>query len=355
MGRFSWPMAAFAVALSACAGCSSKSAESPGGPSTPIVRNIVAGTPVAIGASSQFTAVAVLPDGSNQVVTSQAVWRSSNPSVATVSSGGIVTAASGGSVEITATYGNVTGSLTFTVAAPASFTLTGTVIDAQSGGTAIAAATVSVKDASGVTKSSTTDSAGHYSIAGLAAGPAEVAATAPNYIPLTRSITISGDLTLGIALQRAAACPLIGFDELSSNGAAFTTYTACGFRVTGATANWIVSTTYGRPAPFIQFVAPSGTTAVGEVLITAAGARFRFESVDLYSSTTPIPYVIAGIADSAAVFTIHNTQPNTFGNFATIVNPEAARQLDALLIHLSNPAALCCSNPMGLDNIVLAR
>ena len=48
--------------------------------------------------------------------------------------------------------------------------------------------------------------------------------------------------------------------------------------------------------------------------------------------------MITGIANSATVFTIQNTLANTFGNFATIVNPEAAREVDALLIRLSNPA-----------------
>jgi hypothetical protein len=52
---------------------------------------------------------------------------------------------------------------------------------------------------------------------------------------------------------------------------------------------------------------------------------------------------------------MQNTQPNTFGNFATLVNREAAQPVDAIVIRLSNPSAPCCSNPMGLDNIVLAR
>ena len=55
------------------------------------------------------------------------------------------------------------------------------------------------------------------------------------------------------------------------------------------------------------------------------------------------------------VFTIQNTQPNTFGNFAALVNREAASPVDLLVIRLSNPSAPCCPNPMGLDNIVLAR
>ena len=53
-------------------------------------------------------------------------------------------------------------------------------------------------------------------------------------------------------------------------------------------------------------------------MVTAtAVAKFKFQSVDLYSSTTPIPYVITGITNSATVLSIQNTQGNTFGNFAT--------------------------------------
>ncbi len=338
------------------AGCSSDPVSaSPAAPSATVSRILVAGTPPAIGTSSQFTAVAVLADGSNQPVTSQAMWRTSNPSVATVTSAGMVTAASNGSVEISATYANTTGMLSFTTAPPVGYTLKGTIVDAQSGGKGVATATVTAKDASGGTRSGMSDAAGLYSIAGLAAGPAEITVTAPSYARVTRMIAISGDMTLSFALQPAAACPAIGFDDLSFHGAVFSTYTACGFTLIGTTTNWTVSTSFGRPAPFIQFLTPGGTTAVGELLVTASGALFRFSSVDLYSSTTTIPYVITGIANSATVFTIQNTQPNTFGNFATVVNPEPARQVDALLIRLTNPAAACCSNPVGLDNIILAR
>lgn len=355
MTGLSRAIAGLAITL-LCAGCSSdRSPASPTAPGTTVSRLMVVGTPPSVGSSSQFTAIAVLPDGSNQTVTSQAVWRSSNTGVATVTSAGMVTAASGGSVDISATYASTTGRLTFTVAPPVGYTLRGTVADTQPGGSRVTAATVVVRDASGVTRSGVTDASGQYAIGGLAAGTAEVSATAPGYVTLTRTITIAGDLTLNLALQPAAECPLIGFDSLGPHAAAFTSFTACGFTVNVTTTNWTVSTNYGRPAPFIQFLAPGGTTAAGELLVTASGGTFRFLSVDLYSSTTPIPYVITGITNSATVFTIQNTQPNTFGNFATIVNPDASRHIDALVIRLSNSASACCSNPMGLDNIGLAR
>ncbi len=87
--------------------------------------------------------------------------------------------------------------------------------------------------------------------------------------------------------------------------------------------------------------------------MTAAAGTFTFQSVDVYSSTTPIPYVITGFANSAPVLPIQGTQGNTFGNFATISNPNAGAQIDALVIRLVNPAAACCPNPTGLDNIVV--
>jgi hypothetical protein len=55
------------------------------------------------------------------------------------------------------------------------------------------------------------------------------------------------------------------------------------------------------------------------------------------------------------VFTASNTQPNTFGAFATIANPHAAVSIDVLRIRLVNPVPPCCSNPMGLDNIRVVR
>jgi hypothetical protein len=348
------------IALSSCAGSSS----SPTAPSTDtsttaivttataVVRIIVAGTPPPLGTSSQFTAIAVLTDGSSQTVTSQATWLSSNTSVATVSGSGMVSARSNGSVVISATYAGTEGSLAFAVVPPATVTLSGRITDATSGSGV--AATVTVKDALGGIKSAVADGAGRYSILGLAGGAVDVTAVAPNYVAVTKSIMMYGDTTLNFALARVSPCPLIAFDDVGSDGAPFTTYTRCGLTVAATTSNWTVSTSYGRPAPFIRFSSPAGATTVGEVIVTAAGAKFRFQSVDLYSSTTPIPYVITGISNSATVFTMQGTQGNTSGNFATVVNPNPTMQIDALVIRLSNPAAPCCWNPMGLDNIVIA-
>jgi len=66
---------------------------------------------VSVGQAVQMTATAGYADGTTQVVTAQASWQSSNPSVVTVSSGGFAVAVAGGSATLRATYGGMTGSL----------------------------------------------------------------------------------------------------------------------------------------------------------------------------------------------------------------------------------------------------
>ncbi len=316
-----------------------------------VVRVTVVGTPPTIGSSSQFTAMAVQADGTTQPVTTQATWGSSDASLATVTGAGVVTTKSAGTVTISATYAGSQGSLSFTVTSAATFTVRGTVADA--GSRAGIAATVTAKDASGSVRSAAADSSGAYSIPGVPAGTVILTATATGYATDARSVTVYGDTTYSFLLSRLSACPQIGFDNIgSAQGAPFTAYTACGFTVTATTSNWTVSTTYGHPAPFIQFMTAGNTVGTGEVVVRAGGAAFTFQSVDVYSSTTPIPYVITGIANGATVFTFQNMVGNTYGNFATVSNPNPAVQVDTLVIRLTNPS-VPISNPMGLDNIVV--
>jgi hypothetical protein len=140
---------------------------------------------------------------------------------------------------------------------------------------------------------------------------------------------------------------------VGSPGAAVTTYSKCGFTVAASGASWTAWTGYGNPAPFIGFMSAGGTTTTGTVRVTSAAGRFTFQSADVYSSTTPIPYVITGMLGSTTVFTIKGTQPNTFGRFATVSNPNGSAQVDALVIEVTNPAAECCTNPVGVDNLVV--
>lgn len=70
---------------------------------------------ILVNGTAQMKATANLADSSTSDITSFVAWTSSNTSVATVSSTGLVTGVSGGTVTITATAGSVTGQVTLTV------------------------------------------------------------------------------------------------------------------------------------------------------------------------------------------------------------------------------------------------
>src|SRR5262249_31024794 len=152
---------------------------------------------------------------------------------------------------------------------------------------------------------------------------------------------------------RAETPCTLGFD--GAGAASFTTYTRCGFTVTATTPNWGVWTGFGHPAPIIGFVSAEAETTTAEIRVTAAAGTFTFSSVDVFSSTTRIPYYIKGSLSSARVFSFWSSEGlgNTFGDFATIVNPHPDDLIDTLVIQLWNPAAPCCPNPIALDNIAL--
>jgi hypothetical protein len=178
----------------------------------------------------------------------------------------------------------------------------------------------------------------------------------------SKGVTLTSNQTLSFQLAHLPPAPplpagttIIGFNGLAVNGASVTSYTESGFTVLPTSGAWVAGTTYGNPAPFIQFTAPGGATVIGEVRVSAGGTVFSFKSVDLYASTTPIPYSLTGVRNSSTVFTVADTLPNTLGNFRTVANPNAAAVIDTLSIVLTNAASLAGSNPMGLDTIVLTR
>jgi predicted phage tail protein len=148
----------------------------------------------------------------------------------------------------------------------------------------------------------------------------------------------------------------ITFDALAAvvNRAPFTTYTESDVTLDATAESWMSLTSYGNPAPFIQFVRQGTQAQVGEVTVTAGGGTFVFESVDVYSSTTPIPHEIVGTRNGTVQFTISGTVPNTFGGFATITSALPAASIDTLLIRLTNPAG-AVTNPVGFDNLVIRR
>jgi hypothetical protein len=145
----------------------------------------------------------------------------------------------------------------------------------------------------------------------------------------------------------------IAFSGLAK-GAAVSGYEESGVRLDVVEGAWEVSDTYGNPRPFIQFTAAGGTTETGTVQFSAGGQTFMFRSVDVYASTTPIPYVIVGLRNGTEVVSLSGTVPNTFGQFRPVA-AAAPVAIDTLKITLANAAAPCCRNPMGIDNVLLTN
>jgi hypothetical protein len=172
---------------------------------------------------------------------------------------------------------------------------------------------------------------------GTTASPA-----APSATPLPSSAPVNPTLPSSVVLA------------FNGGSGSLTSFTESGFTVAATSASWFFSN-YGAPGPALQFSTAAGVATEGEVKITAGGARFQFTSVDIYSSTTRIPYMFTGFAGSAAVFNVSGVQGHTFGSFAKVPSGRANISIDTLLIHLTNSAAVCCSNPMGIDNVAITR
>jgi hypothetical protein len=151
----------------------------------------------------------------------------------------------------------------------------------------------------------------------------------------------------------------ISFWDMSTSRTPVTSYSESGFSVVPIEPNWISILGYGNPAPSLQFETPGGVTTVGRVRITNGGSPFWLTSVDLYSSVTPIPYVLEGLLSEQVMFTVDDGLPNTFGRFVKVTNPHLNVPIDTLIIRLTNPLANSSptlpGNPMGIDNIVVRR
>lgn len=88
----------------------------------------------AAGQTSQLVATATFADGTSRVVTNQATWQSLNPTVATVTTTGLVAALTYGTAIVTATFQGVNGSVTVTIALNMTGTWKGTATDSAESG-----------------------------------------------------------------------------------------------------------------------------------------------------------------------------------------------------------------------------
>jgi len=162
----------------------------------------VTGGALTVGMTTQFTATATLSNGSTQNVTSTAAWSSSNPAVATVTSGGAVTGVSVGDAVITATYSGISGNAPVSLTRSTPIVVSGVVTDGFSGGI-LPNILVHAVDSANVTKEVRTDASGSYAVGELAAGTLTVSFSGSSYITVTKTITALADARVDATLQRS--------------------------------------------------------------------------------------------------------------------------------------------------------
>ncbi len=175
----------------------------PTGPSSPTVTSItIAGslTMSNVGQTSQMTATAHYAKGTTENVTTQATWSSSDANIATVSNG-LVTSVGTGTVTITATFKNVSGSTRVIITRPPTYTLSGLVTESvPHTSTAIVGVRLEVADGANKGKYALTDATGKYQIADVQTATFSVRATMAGYSDATKQVVLAGNSTLDFAL-----------------------------------------------------------------------------------------------------------------------------------------------------------
>ena len=180
-----------------------------GGGSSPTLISVTvsaAASSIPVNTAQQFTATGSYDNGSSADITALVTWNSSLPTSATISPTGSATAVAAGTTTISATLSGITGSMIFTVTAPA---LTGILIspddltlgigiNQQYVATAIYS-DGSVEDlASGVTWSSSTTSTASIDASGLAstagAGQTTLTATVGSFSDTTTLTVVPANL-----------------------------------------------------------------------------------------------------------------------------------------------------------------
>jgi hypothetical protein len=143
--------------------------------------------PMQPGESAQFVATARMSDGTSREVTANAIWRSSDTAVLSVTGTGLVTPLAIGESTITAVYQNRSASL-FAVSLPAGTgILTGTV---KEGAFPVGGVTVEVVDGPMAGRSTVTGLSGFYRIYGVV-GDFQVRARKDGYQAVTRQVTVA--------------------------------------------------------------------------------------------------------------------------------------------------------------------
>lgn len=172
---------------------------------TPLVVALtVSGAPASTSSPFQLTAEARLSDGTTRDVTQSATWQSSDVQRATVTVTGRVVVTGTGEVDLSATYQNVSHSVSVNVSLPGTYILSGTITTAN--GTPIAGARIQAFPV-GHTLS---DDRGVYNLPNVPMGRAILEVTKIGYQVWSTSVDIEGHLQLNVVLTPTPTTEPVG-------------------------------------------------------------------------------------------------------------------------------------------------
>ena len=264
--------------------------------------NVGATSPsIASGVTEQLTATAVYSDNSTQSITSQVTWQSSDATVATVSSTGLLTALKSGSVIATATWNGISGSATITVnaASLSSISISPSVFSIAAGQNKQLSVMGIYSDGSshdvtsqaawvaGNTAAASVDSNGL--VTGVAQGTSTITASVSGK-QATAAVTVSTALLQSILVTPATASIATGQTQA---------YTANGIFSDGSTTDLTNSVIWSSSATGVASIDQTGLAtgvSTGSANITAASGTV---------TSTPVP-----LAVTAAVLTAIDIAPD---------------------------------------------
>jgi hypothetical protein len=184
------------VAATAC-GSSTPAATTPTPTPTPATVTAVAVSgPTSSTTNFQVTATAKMSDGTSTDVTLIAKWESSDATIATVASNGLVVINASGTVTLKATYQTVSGTMQTTINKPAlpKFSLGGSVWEVDPNAHKIAGALVTVTSGADAGAAVMSDVNGNYAFPSLTAGTVALVATKDGYLVSSpEGITLSSN------------------------------------------------------------------------------------------------------------------------------------------------------------------
>jgi len=193
--------------LTACAGHSVDNPVSPSLPASPgtTVTALVITNLSITDMTMQLVATARLSDGTTRDVTSSSAWQSSNTSVATISSSGVLSIVANGEVEARAVYQGVAGTLRLILTRPPDprvhFVLSGVAREVSPGLKILGAVRIAITGGPDAGMAVTSDAGGQFRFGSVSATRVSLEATRDGYqVWRMTNLMIDGDKQIEVVM-----------------------------------------------------------------------------------------------------------------------------------------------------------